>query len=280
MALHRSVIAYRSELEKLLPSGKKRCTKCQDVREIKFFNRNTRIYGGYSNHCTICLSASWRHKHGKIIDNTIIEAQHRQAHVQQLLFTKGQRQCTTCKQTKSIEVDFPHRLLKWARFKDDCKNCAHEKELRSKTSKARQGASYRQRWKIRRWAIKFLQNHIRRGFETAVEINDIIKLVDSEGDGICYYTGDLVKIGCGASVDVKNPAGKCEINNLCLCSHACNSTKSSMTELEFKEYLRANPEILNRIHKNNEDRLKLHYVKEISLTELKDLVHRWQSSLT
>lgn len=277
MALHHSVIAYRQEFDILLLIGRKRCTKCNEIRELGLFSKNRRVYGGYSNHCTICLSLGWRVRNSNTVLLSDVENAHRLANEQRELGLSGKRRCTKCREVKDLQLDFPHRLLQWARFKDDCLKCAAEKELKEKTARSKRGAEYRQKHHIKKWADRSIRNHRQRGFEIAVVAADLISLVDQKGFGSCYYTDDLIIVGYGASIDVKDPKGKFEKENICLCSHACNSTKSAMTEIKFVEYLDKNPAILARIKKNNQERLKLYYVRNIPLESLKEMVESWQS---
>ena len=50
--------------------------------------------------------------------------------------------------------------------------------------------------------------------------------------------------------------------------------KSSMSEMQFKKYLSANPKILVRIKRNNEISLKAYYAKRIPLQVLIEIAQK------
>jgi len=278
MALHHSVVQYRSEFDVLIRDGNKRCTKCKQIKSLNEFSVNSRVYGGYSNHCTVCQSINWRKKKNKPINVDIINLDHMANHEQLELNLAGKRRCITCKKIKVVETDFQHRNNKWARFKNDCDSCRRLKILQSKSKKSEQGVQKRQNSRIKLWAKRVIESHKARNIEIIITINELISLVDNSGWSVCYYTGDKVLVGYGASVDMKDPKGKFEIDNVCVCSLCCNSSKSRMTESEFKEYLSVHPSILARIRKNNENQLKLYYVKRIPLEDLKKLAEQYNAT--
>ena len=65
MALQHSVIAYRLEFDELIKVNKKRCTKCERIKNLEEFSKELRKYRGYANLCTVCASLSWRERKGK-----------------------------------------------------------------------------------------------------------------------------------------------------------------------------------------------------------------------
>lgn len=275
MALHHSVVAYRLEQDRLLADGVKRCTKCLEIKPTSAFSKNSRTLGGYANNCTVCQSIRWRIRHQK--DLVDVAAKHAAATEQRQLAADGLRKCATCSVIKPLAVDFKHRESKWARFKDDCADCARTKLNDTKTIKHLQSRKTRRKNRIVLWARKSIDAHRKRGFLVNVTVADLANLVDDRGNGRCYYTGVLVKVGYGATIDLKNPSGPFEPDNICLCTHACNSTKQAMNETEFIEYLNKNPLIRRHIILANRDRLKFYYTRNVPLSVLKNLVKQWRN---
>lgn len=270
MALQASVIRYRAEATALRELSKKRCTKCKEIKNITDFSGNRRKFDGLSLQCTICQSRGWFQRHGKRMTKGD-EAEHAFLREQSALDQDGKRRCRGCHQVHPIATHFPHRSKEWARFIDYCVACTAPKRAEARRLRAIRGQAYTTKHRLLKWAKKCIASHKERGYVISVTSADILRLFDQHGVGVCHYTGDEIRVGYGASIDVKMPSGPFSVDNICFCSTASNTVKAQMSATEFAAYLESAPEVMRRIRKHNEKWVKRYLVDRIPLEKLLEI---------
>lgn len=264
----KKVAAYLAEMEQLLQQGKKRCSSCGEIFDIVLFSKNKLKPGGYSHICGICLMIGWHRRHNKEIPSREeIEENIRRIALRQT--GADHRICKGCHKDLPLSNFTYSSRASWATFIEHCDECYQKAKNKRRFTIARTGLNARKHNRILVWAKRCINSHVIRGIKIEVGVDDLIGLLSPAGIGICHYTGDEIHVGYGASIDMKDPGGKFTLDNICLTSHACNSTKSAMLENEFKQYLLDQPKVMERLHKHNEEALKRFYASSIPLSELK-----------
>jgi hypothetical protein len=119
-----------SENKHLLKQGKKRCRDCEQVLDLSkydYINKNV-INKGYRSRCKECFkqnSKDYWQNNRRIKENGRIE--------KKKLWEQGIKQCTKCKEIKSIETDFytrPNGIIV-----SKCRSCMHEYNIIAKPRK-------------------------------------------------------------------------------------------------------------------------------------------------
>lgn len=270
----KKVRAFYDECERLKPLGKRLCSKC-GVQPISLFQRDAKKPDGLNLNCRMCQTQAWRSRTGKPLLSSEQLLEYKDALLGE---TSTHGYCTCCKQSLPLETHFKHRekydrnriSAKENGWYSVCSSCQPKKFNESRNKRAIRGTRQRAAIKCRKWAQRVITTHRDKGIIVTVTINDLLNLIDENGHGVCYYTCDEVIIGYNASVDRKE-SGPLSVDNMCLCSTHCNSTKTTMAEKEFKDYLKDQPEAMQRIRRNNRLKLKSYYASFIGLDELKRL---------
>lgn len=271
----KKVIAYLAEMVELTKNNKKRCSRCNNILDLALFSKNKLKPGGYSHICGICQMTDWYKKHNKMIPSRqeIAENIYR-------IFLRttnaDHRICKGCHKDLPIVHFTGLDRSSWATFIDHCDECYQKIKNKRRYSRSQTGLKLKKRKKVRIWAIRCIRSHAIRGMIVEINVNNIIDLVSEDGVGVCYYTGDEIRVGYGASIDLKDPRGRFTLSNICLTSHVCNSTKSAMSENEFKQYLLDQPKVIERLRKHNEEAFKRYYASMIPLAELKRIATKCQ----
>jgi hypothetical protein len=140
----------------------------------------------------------------------------------------GQTKCTKCSSQLRI---INGRHIKRLREKGICTSCGSTKALPNRT-------------KCSKCAVKRIAEHSGTTYEIAMKLW-------YKQQGVCAYTGVKLTLGCGASIDHKTPksrGGNDEASNLQWISDAANRAKLTMTDQEYRDFIK-----LNYLYQNRTD---------------------------
>lgn len=137
---------YPENIKKLLDENKKKCFRCGMIKSTDDFYKSSKIKIGYRPHCKSCNLEKSR------VLNNIKEEDYREVRRNRelVLFEKGLKQCSICKEIKSINL-FYNNLRHYTKKTSSCIDC---EKIRSKNKRP----------------IDTIRNKKRRGFDILYKI--------------------------------------------------------------------------------------------------------------
>ncbi len=111
------------EREELLKNSKKRCSKCDDIKEVTKFYKNKKIKCGYDSWCKECVDNKKYQKSPKTIER-------------EELLKNSKKRCTNCKDIKSLDRFRSNKNVKCG-YDSWCREC-HKDNVRKKNDRYHQ----------------------------------------------------------------------------------------------------------------------------------------------
>ena len=221
----------RAQSQKCAPKisvTEKRCSGCDSVRDISAFSHNALERDGHARYCKECTAArnrETRKKRVRAMKNTPIE-----------------KCCSDCGQVKPCAAFDRDRTMPTG-LSAYCKECRKLRRTskRARTVTAINARKYRAKhsksvFTLRWWTLRVLP-HSKFTMQDVKQIAEIF-----EKDSHCEYCGfDLRTAPSEMQLDHRRPkarGGRDCASNIAIACATCNGMKRTMTDVEFKEFLK------------------------------------------